>query len=166
MRLGAWRLSPYYGVDIDRHGPVPAADLAAATLTDGWSAKDGFLYNDRYPDLRIHYLGHPVPAGRYGVLGVPRDGLLALDGPMAELPLIAADATDAASIIASVQGLERGVDPLWMAYTFVGLMILIRPLARPFPGLRSFTNAPLLRRLAITAAVAAGLTAVAALAMP
>jgi hypothetical protein len=53
-----------------------------------------------------------------------------------------------------------------MAYAFVGLMLLIRTLARLAPGLRGFVRAPFGRRLAISAAAAAALTGVAALLMP
>ena len=166
MRIGAWALSPYYGSDIDERQRAPGASSSDVSLKDGWTADEGFLYHKDQPNLRIRYEAHPVQAGQYGVLGVPQDGVLSLDGPMAELPLIGRGVTDAESLVASVQGRERGVNPVWMAYTFVGLMLLIRPLARLAPGLRAFVRASFGRRLAITAATAAALTGVAALLMP
>lgn len=159
LRLGAWRLPALTWGSPERE-PVPDSILVAAVAASGWSVDDGYLYDGSNADVRLRYVYHPVPAGTYSVIGIPEDGVLDLEGALVELPLLTRGRLPPEEIVASVAQTSRGVQSMWMIYSWIGLVILLRPMTRRFELFRRLTDAPFPRRLLMTAAVSAGIVLV------
>lgn len=169
LRVGAWQLNQLYGFRAaDDWQPVPNDILAAGMTSEDWETVDGYV-SPRHQTydvgaVRIAYEYLPVLAGDYSLLGIPRGGVLDDDisehfvGPVFMLP----GKVDAASIIsiAEEQWFGPGPSKIGIAWIFIGLMLSLRYLAKPFKGLHKFTEAPFKRRLPITVGAAAVITAV------
>ena len=154
MGIGAWRLSTYAYGRSDRE-PVPPSMLRDASLNEGWTARGEYLYREDDPDVRVRYVYHPMEGGPHSVIGVPEDGILTLDDDLAQAPLLVAGTVSADSIVAGAAGTERDVQSVWMIWAWLGLMIMLRPVARPFALFDRFTKAPFLRRQLMGGAVSA-----------
>jgi hypothetical protein len=156
LGIGAWALS-VSAYAWPEQEDVPASLLEDAELSDGWMAREGFVYPTGELDVRIRYTWHPRQADLYSAIGVPDRGRLDLDDTFAELPLLRPGTQSAEEIVGAAAGTERGVQSAWMMYAWVGLMLLIRPVAGRVPAVRSFTEGPFLRRFLRTGALAAGI---------
>lgn len=155
LRLGAWRLPPLTWGRPERE-PVPDSILlAAATSSPRWSVSDGYLYDAQIPDVRVRYTYHPVPRDTYSLIGIPSDGEIDLDGALMEVSPLRRGNVPADAIVSSVAGTTRGVSLLWVAYSWIGLMLLIRPVTKRLELFRFLTDAPFPKRFAMTAGVAA-----------
>lgn len=159
IELGAWELSTYAFASGER-SRVSGAVLQEATLEEGWRAEGDYLVSVENPDVRIRYEVHSVPAGPHSVIGVPEEGVLTLDDDLAQAPLMVVGRRSAEEMVAAVGDTGREVQSAWMMWAWVGLMILLRPLARPFILLRGFTEAPFFRRQLLGGAIAASVVLV------
>ena len=162
MRIGAWRVPVHYYVQwIAQEKPVPDEVLAAAVSPEDWYASDGYLQKREYgwSNVRFRYDYTPVPEGGYSIIGVAHDGALDLEDTLVDLPLIASGAVDAATLISRAAAAERPRQRHWIAWVFIGVLLALRPLAMPFGFLRGLTEAPARRRIPISMAVAALITA-------
>ena len=151
--------------------------LSASNLEEGWQvgASDGYLYppqnassmaSDAIGAIRVRYEYLPLAAGRYSAIGIVRDGQL--DDHIFErvytLPMMAPGGVSAEELAAqtiAVLGNGRAPQQNWIGYVFVGLLLCIGVIARAFPFLKSFTEAPFAKRAIITTVVAAIGTAIA-----
>ena len=162
MHIGAWRVPDYYYVQwIAQEKPVPDEVLAAAVSPEDWYVSDGYLQKREFGwgNVRFRYDYTPVPEGSYSIIGVAHDGVLDLEDTLINLPLIAPGAVDAATLISRAAGAGRPRQRHWMAWVFIGMLLALRPLARPFGSLRGFTEAPAMRRLPMTIGMASLVTA-------
>lgn len=166
LDLGAWVVDTAYFSAAFETGQASAKKLENAHLDGDWWADDVYLYNKQYPDVRIWYDHNWAPTGLVSLIAIPEDGRLKLTEELAAVPLLMAGDVDAPTIVAAAAGEVRDIQQTWVYYTFVGLLLLIRPVARLFSGLNDFTYAPVGKRLAITAGVAAAITAVITLLLP
>ncbi|MDX1494756.1 MAG: hypothetical protein R3253_11880, partial [Longimicrobiales bacterium] len=123
----------------------------------------GYLHDSRNAGVRVGYTYHPLPADTYSLIGIPEDGTIDLDDALVEASLLARGSVPADAIVASVAGTSRGVSLLWVAYSWVGLMLLIRPMTKRLELFRFLTEAPFPKRLAMTAGLAAAVVLVMAL---
>lgn len=166
LGLGAWEVDTAYYSAAFARTVVPADALATADMEPNWWADDIYLYNKDYPDTRIRYDYVHAPTGSVSLVAIPQDGRLSLTEELANVPLLVPGDTDVSTIVQTATGQVRDIQRHWIFYTFVGLMLLIRPVARFFSGLNDFTYAPFGKRLVITAGVAAVITAVIGLLLP
>lgn len=166
LALGAWTLETAdYFPAFDR-GTVTADSLAAAHIDSDWRADGTYLYNDGFPDARLRYEHVRAPTGAVSLIAIPEDGRLALTEALATVPLLVPGRVNAPTIVGAATGQVRDIQRHWIFYTFAGLMLLIRPVAGLFSGLNEFTHAPFGKRLAITAGIAAAMTAIIGLLLP
>lgn len=165
FRLGAWRL-PVYTYGWPEREEVPSELLETTSLADGWVVSGGYVYDANDPDVRIRYTYHPLQADTYSVIGVPEDGVLDLSDEFSDLPLAALGSVSAEEMVAAATGTERGVQSVWMIYAWVGLLLLLRPVARRFRIFHGFTEAPFPSRLLRTGGIAAVIVLVLAWLMP
>lgn len=166
LALGAWELDAAYFNAAFERGSVSAAELTPAELEDGWRAEDAYIYSDENPDLRLRYDYVAAPTGQVSLIAIPEDGRLTLTEELAGAPLLMSGSADAQTIVEAGAGQVRDIQQNWIFYTFAGLMLLIRPVARLFSRLNDFTYAPFGKRLAMTAGIAAGITALIGLLLP
>lgn len=168
MRIGAWRVPAYYYVQwIAQDTPVPDEVLAAAVSPEDWYVSGGYLQSRKggRGDVRFRYDYAPVPEGIYSVIGVAHDGVVDLEDTLVNLPLIAPGAVDAATLISRAAGTERPRQRHWMVWVFIGILLVLRPLAMLFGSLRGLTEAPPKRRIPMTIALAALFTVLVGLTM-
>lgn len=159
LALGAWRLSPYaYG--FGEAVQVPDDLLAQASLEEPWRTTDGYVVSEEHPDVRIRYRYHAVTPGPRSVIGMPEEGVLDLDDELAQAPLMVDGAVTPDAMVAAAMETSRPVQSQWMMWAWVGLMLMLRPLARPFALFRGYTEAPFLRRMLLGGAIAAGIVLV------
>lgn len=166
LGLGAWEVDTAYYSAAFARSSVPAEALASADTDADWWADDIYLYNKDYPDTRIRYDYVHAPTGSVSLVGIPEDSRLTLTEELADVPLLVPGNVDAATMVEAATGEVRDIQQHWIFYTFAGLMLLIRPVARLFSGLNDFTYAPFGKRLIITAAVAAAITAIVGFLLP
>jgi hypothetical protein len=179
LSLDAWSVdTAYLSAAFVYRGEVSAETLAAARLTDEWRADDRYLYSRSEPTARLGYRYVAGPAGRISMVAIPDEGMLTLGEALAPLPTLAVGEAlaplptlavgdaDARSIVEAAGGRVPETQIHWLFYTFFGLMLLIRPIARRFSALNDFTYAPFGKRVAMTASIAAVLTLAAGVAFP
>ena len=171
LMLGGWPLAITFADRLITSEVVPPEILQAAELADGWHASgDGtYLYppqnantmtNDTVGSIRMRYSYTPLDEGAYSAVGIVREGMLVdhLYERVYSLPLMAPGNVSAEALVnQTLEVLAGGQAPQknWIGYVFVGLLLCIGVLARLFPFLRGFTEAPFPKRAIITIAVAA-----------
>lgn len=177
LDLGAWPVSITLTDRLTRNEPVTSDLLRAAELEMGWQvgASDGYLYppqnassmaSDAVGAIRIRYEYLPLAAGRYSAIGIVRDGQLDdyIFDRVYTLPMMAPGDVSAEELAAqtiAVLGDGRAPQKNWIGYVFVGLLLCIGVIARAFPFLKGFTEAPFPKRAIATVVVAAIGTAIA-----
>jgi hypothetical protein len=177
LTLGGWPLAITFADRLITSEVVPPQILQAADLADGWHASgDGaYLYppqnantmtTDTVGAIRVRYSYTPLDEGAYSAVGIVRDGTLVdhLYERVYSVPLMAPGNVSAEELVnQTLEVLAGGQAPQknWIGYVFVGLLLCIGVLARLFPFLRGFTEAPFPKRAIITIAVAAVGTAIA-----
>jgi hypothetical protein len=175
IRLGAWPLDLSLADRLVEPQPVPAELLQSAPVADGWYTNGAYLYPVRNADsiasdvagnVRIRYEYLPLAEGRYSAAGLVSGGRLT-DGVVDRvysLPLMAPGDVSADELLdRTISVLSEGRSPQkhWIGYVFVGLLLCIGVIARFFPFLKGFTEAPFPKRATITVAAAAIGTALA-----
>lgn len=175
--LGNWPLQITFGDRLVTSQIVSPEMLGSAVLADGWyvSGDGNFLYPPQNADsvssdtigaIRVRYTYLPLEEGRYSAVGRVQDAALSdsLYERVYSLPLMAPGDVGADQLInQTLDVLAGGRAPQnnWIGYVFVGLLLCIGVLARLFPFLRGFTEAPFPKRAIITVVVAAIGTAIA-----
>jgi hypothetical protein len=157
MHLDAWRVPTYhYAQWISQEIPVKDAMLADGVNPEDWYISEGYLQKKAYSEvaMRFRYDYMPVEEDVYSLIGIPHDGVLDLDDNYTSLPLIARGAVDAETLLAQAEGTTVKTSRYWIAWIFIGTLLLLRPVANRFQALQFFTAASLGRRWAMSLAVA------------
>jgi nitrogen fixation-related uncharacterized protein len=176
LALGGWPLTISFGDRLVTEQPLPPEILRAAALPDGWyaSAEGDYLYPPQNADtvshdtigaIRVRYEYTPLQEGRYSAVGLVNNGKLddLLYERVYSLPLMAPGDVSADELVTQTLAVlsgGRGTQKNWIGYVFVGLLLCIGVLARLFPFLKGFTEAPFPKRALITVVVAAIGTAI------
>jgi nitrogen fixation-related uncharacterized protein len=176
LTLGGWPLEITFADRLVTSEVIPPEVLKAAELTEGWhaSADGSYLYppqnatsmaSNAIGAIRFRYTYTPLAEGPYSAVGIVRDAKLVdhLYERVYSLPLMApgdVSADELAAQTLAVLSDGRAPQKNWIGYVFVGLLLCIGVLARLFPFLIGFTEAPFPKRAAITVVVAAIGTAI------
>jgi len=176
LSVGDWPLEISYADRLVTSEVIPPDMLKSAELVGGWYASgDGrYLYpprnatsmaSDAIGAIRVRYTYKPLAEGPYSAVGIVRDARLVdhIYERVYSLPLVAPGNVSADELVnQTLAVLAGGMAPQknWIGYVFVGLLLCIGVLARLFPFLKGFTQAPFRKRALITIVVAAIGTAV------
>ena len=176
LTLGGWPLEITFADRLVTSEVIPPEILKAAELADGWyaSADGNYLYppqnatsmaSDAIGAIRARYTYTPLAEGPYSAVGIVRDAKLVdhLYERVYSLPLMAPGDVSADQLVDQTLATltdGRGTQKNWIGYVFVGLLLCIGVLARLFPFLKGFTQAPFPKRAVITVVVAAIGTAI------
>ncbi len=159
LMLGSWKVSPYdFGLWFGRV-PVTAEFLNSAELNPDWQAEDQYLYLLPEKTVRVMYELSTFERQFYSLIAIPENGRLQLNETLAPVKLIAQGNVEPKAIVEAAGGTVPQPQTNWIYYTFFGLMLLIRPVARRFSALNNFSYAPAGKRIATTAGIAAAITA-------
>lgn len=177
LTLGAWPLQITFTDRLATDEAVSAEMLKSAELADGWyvAGNGNYLYppqnstsmaSDQVGTIRIRYRHTALDEGPYSAVGLVKDGKLddTIYDRVYGLPLMAVGDVSSADIVEqTVVTLGEGwaLQKNWVGYVFVGLLLCIGVIARLFPFLKGFTEAPFQKRAVITVIVAAFGTAIA-----
>ena len=163
VRLGGWPLNPTYTDHLSELRPV-SLELLRSYVGPGWQVNpEGWVTpvngSSDVGAFRIRYDYWPVKEGLYSAVGLVKDGVLTdnIFGDVVLLPLMAPGEVPAEPLVqATLDHLAKGNPPQNRAgYVFAGLLLCIGVIARFFPFLKGYTEAPFGRRAVITLILAA-----------
>ena len=158
MRLGVWHIPvSNYAYWLSEEVPVPNDVLSKAVNLDNWYVNDGYLQTKAYSPVttRFHYDYRPIAEDVYSMIGIPRDGVLDLDDQFQSLQLITLGAVDAETLVSRAESATVHTLKYWMAWIFIGTLLVLRPIAGKFRALQGFSEASTGRRWVISLGVAA-----------
>jgi nitrogen fixation-related uncharacterized protein len=177
LAIGEWPLEITFADRLVTPEVIPPGLLRSAELNEGWyvSADGNYLYppqnatsmaSDAIGAIRVRYTYTPLAEGPYSAVGIVKDAKLVdhLYQRVYSLPLMApgdVSADELAGQTLAVLSGGRASQKNWIGYVFVGLLLCIGVIARAFPFLKSFTEAPFPKRAAVTVVIAGIGTAIA-----
>ncbi|MGB0747400.1 MAG: TMEM43 family protein [Magnetospiraceae bacterium] len=166
MQLDAWQVrtvgyASWFGID-----SVSEETLSTAEIRRTWIARGPHLYDSDNPDLRAGYRVSPMASGFYSLIGIPNHGAIDVPEEFGLAALILPGNASPQEVVIAATGTVPEVQSGWIYYSFVGLLLLLPPLARPFAGLKFYTEAPFFMRFAMTVVAAAAIAGTTSLLMP